>query len=513
MFIRAPSGFYPRPGPLAVSRRFNFGQGGVLAWTLFCALVCGGCDDIDGLNDAVSGISQLAGEDCQVSADALASTLAAEGTLAETIPEEEPYPMSIIVSQEALNELFSKAADTMLDPIDVPLGEVAGFDVSATISPDIPLIQIEAVPDCATCIVTEVTFGLVVRVGGFDMGANGKARYQFPVRMTPEGMEFTRVFGDFDKSVFQTLELEVTDDLDVNIPFVDLGTNDVLDLAEPHIKDYVNELVQEEYGAVELFVLEPWEIGNGEVKLLGRGPLLYPEHKTLILGIHTNLVQPLSRSVGLEPVLPDGADIGMQFHPELVQVMVQRMMHEGHVARTYDESGTTMMMSEASDDEGSNFDVTLTTLEQSETADGLLTAGFTLWRTAGGICGSAELQAELGASVGDGGVALAAQDIRIVNGQGLFGRLAETADDWLQSDYMRDVIDVSEFTLNYDELNLPNNKKAQMSADTFRLELGGNGFNIYLNLDAVVERDDANDGAASSDEGEMLSAADTQAGD
>ena len=54
---------------------------------------------------------------------------------------------------------------------------------------------------------------------------------------------------------------------------------------------------------------------------------------------------------------------------------------------------------------------------------------------------------------------------------------------------MREVIDVSEFTLNYDELNLPNNKKAQMSAETFRLEVGGNGFNIFLNLNAVVDRD------------------------
>ena len=50
------------------------------------------------------------------------------------------------------------------------------------------------------------------------------------------------------------------------------------------------------------------------------------------------------------------------------------------------------------------------------------------------------------------------------------------------------VVDVSEFTLNYDELNLPGDKKAEMSAETFRLELGGSGFNIFLNLDAVVDR-------------------------
>ncbi len=449
-----------------------------------------GCDEVEGLDEAIAGISQLSGEDCTASANALASTLETEGNLSEVIAEQAPYPMSIIVSQDALNRLFADVADTMLEPFEVSVGEILGVDITATIEPDLPLIQIEAVPNCETCIVTEVNFGLVINAGSFEAGARGKARYQFPVRMTPEGMEFTRVFGDFDRSEFQTLEFEVTDELDVDIPLVDIGTNDAIDLAEPYIKDYVNDLVKEEYGAVELFVLEPWEIGNGDVKLLGRGPLLYPEHQSLILGIHTNLVQPLSEIVGLEPSLPDGADIGMQFHPELVQVMVQRMMHEGHVARTYDESGSTMTnTSSAGDGQPSHFDVTLTTLEQSSGGDGLLTAGFTLWRTGGGICGSAELQAELGASVSDGGVALTAQNIRIVNGEGLFGVLAETADDWLQSDYMRDVIDVSEFTLNYDELNLPNDKKAQMSADTFRLEVGGSGFNIYLNLDAVVNRD------------------------
>ena len=54
---------------------------------------------------------------------------------------------------------------------------------------------------------------------------------------------------------------------------------------------------------------------------------------------------------------------------------------------------------------------------------------------------------------------------------------------------MRDLINISEFTLNYREMNLPNNKKAEMSAETFRLEIGGNGLNIFLNLDAIVEQE------------------------
>jgi len=447
-----------------------------------------GCKELEDLD-----LDELIGESCEESAVALEAALESEGLLSEELAEDPPYPMSIIVSQDALNRLFASVAENGIDPIRLNVGEILGFGVSVTVSPELPLIQIESVEGCETCIVTEVSFGLSVSVASFTIGAEGFARYQFPVRMEPEGMEATHVYGDFDQSVFQSLDIMVTDDADFSIPFVDLSVNDVIDFLEPDIRDYVNELVQEEYGAVELFTLEPWVIGNGDVKLLGRGPLLYPEHRSLIIGIHTNLVQPLSESVGLEPSLPEGADIGMQFHPELVQVMVQRMMHEGHISRSYDESGSAMLSDEeGSEDEGlaTAFDVTLSTLEQSDDGDGLLKAGFTMWRTQDYLCGSAELVAELGASVGDGGIQLTAQDIRIERGEGAFGFLAETADDWLQSDFMRDVVDVSEFTLNYDELNLPNNKKAEMSAETFRLEVGGNGFNIFLNLDGVVDRED-----------------------
>lgn len=458
-----------------------------LCASAFALFACNELNQLD-LNE----LDELVGVSCEDSALELEEALSLEGNLSEEISEEAPYPMSIIVSQDALNRLFASVAENGIDPITLNVGELFGFEIRVTVSPELPLIQIEAVEGCETCIITDVSFGLAVSVASFTIGAEGQARYLFPVRMEPEGMEATHVFGDFDQSTFQTLEITVTDDADFSIPFVNLSVNDVIDHLEPYIRDYVNELVQEEYGAVELFTLEPWVIGNGDVKLLGRGPILSPEHRTLIIGIHTNLVQPLSEAVALEPALPEGADLGMQFHPELVQVMVQRMMHEGHISRAYDESGASMMSAEREEPGGlaSSFDVTLSTLEQSTTADGLLTAGFTLWRTDDYLCGSAELMAELGASVGDGGIRLTAQDIRIERGEGAFGFLAETVDDWLDSDFMRDVIDVSEFTLNYDELNLPNQKKAEMSAETFRLEVGGSGFNIFLNLDAVVDRED-----------------------
>lgn len=451
------------------------------------------CDDLD-----LRELEELLGEGCEEGQANLSAFLQQEGALSEEIAEDPPYPMSIIVSQNSLNRMFSAIAEEDIDPIEVDLTDEfdLGFRVGLVIDPDLPLIQIEAVEDCPTCIVTDVSFGVKIKVGSFTIGAQGHAVYQFPISIVPQGFESTFVYANFEQSEFQVLEVRLTDDGNFSIPFVNLDANDIIRLADPYLKQYVNRYVQSTYREVELFQLEPWEIGDGAVKLLGRGPILYPEHKTLVLGIHTNLVRPLDSTVEIEPILPEGADIGMQFHPQLVQSMVQRMMHEGHIQRAYDQSGSAMM-SMSIDEEMSassllgddTFQVTLSTLKQSDIASGLLSAGFTMWQTEGTFCGSAELRAELGVSVGDGGINLTAQEIRIERGEGVFGFLAETADRWLNSDFMRDVVDVSEFTLNYDELNLPGDKKAEMSAETFRLEIGGSGFNIFLNLDAVVDRE------------------------
>ena len=98
-----------------------------------------GCDELN----------KLLGEDCDESADVLDEILQTEGQLTTDLPEEGPYPMSMIVSQDALNRLFSDISGDGLDPIELSVGDILGYDVSVKISPDIPLIQIEDVEDCA----------------------------------------------------------------------------------------------------------------------------------------------------------------------------------------------------------------------------------------------------------------------------------------------------------------------------------------------------------------------------
>ena len=89
--------------------------------------------------------------------------------------------MTLLLSQDSLNALFRSVAEQSLEPISLTLGELFGFEVTATVTPALPLISIEAVEDCETCIVTEVSFGLSIDVAGFSLGAEGDATYQFPV--------------------------------------------------------------------------------------------------------------------------------------------------------------------------------------------------------------------------------------------------------------------------------------------------------------------------------------------
>jgi hypothetical protein len=209
--------------------------------------------------------------------------------------------------------------------------------------------------------------------------------------------------------------------------------------------------------------------------MLGRGPIIYPETHTIAIGIHTNLVQPLSRSIEVAPSLPEGADIGMQFHPELVQQMISRMLFEGHIDRSYDATGQA--------DENGDFQVSLATMEG--TADNMMRTTFGLWRTGGGLCGSADLQADMALSISDQAVNLAVDNVQVLDAAGI-GQALLVADQWLASPFLSNVADFSEITLNYREMELPGGMQADMSAQSFRLDLDAHGLSVYLNIDQIV---------------------------
>ena len=88
-----------------------------------------------------------------------------------------------------------------------------------------------------------------------------------------------------------------------------------------------------------------------------------------------------------------------------------------------------------------------------------------------------------------GGLQLNVDSLRVKRGEGLFGLLAAEASDWVNSDFMEDVLTYSELSLNYNQLNLPNDSTAHLSAESYSLRLDGSGFRILLNIDEVLSAD------------------------
>jgi hypothetical protein len=418
---------------------------------------------------------ELGGADCTGAATEYQSLVTVEGALNNELPMDGPYPMALVISQDAINRLFAAIASANLPPITLR-DSILGVNVGVTIRPSLPLIEIGQALECPTCILTSMNLGLDFLVGSNTVPAVGMARYAFPLNMRANGLDSTKVLGAFNESRFLNLTVQLQPG---SLGGIESLVNQAVALFEPQIANYVTGLVRNDLGERELFQLDAWEIGDGEVKLLGRGPIISPEHKTIVIGMHSNLVRPANGTVNALPSLPEGADIGLQFHPELIQTMIQRMMHEGHIDRSYDSTGNPSS--------GGQTQVTLSSLAPSSASADLMTTSFALWRTSGGFCGAANLQADLGLSISDKQLRFSAQNVQITGGSGTFGSVASVLGRGLQSSLIANAINTAQITVNYNELKLPGDKRADMSAESFRLSLDGEGLRLFLNIDAIVD--------------------------
>ena len=413
-----------------------------------------GCQLLDAANNS----------SCTEHSSSYQEAVAVEGQLTTALNEEEEYPMAMVFSQDAVNRLFAAVSDADLP--DITLSETPlGVPVTVTIDPQLPLLQLGGDLGCTTCLLTEAGFGLTIDVAGAAVSGNGVGRYQFPLSMEIDGYNTSSMMAGLGQSEVLSLDLQIS------------GVSDsIMNIVEPLVADAVTYYIQNDYGDTKLFDVEPWEFGNGDVKLVGRGPHLSPENRTIVIGMRSNLVRAQGGTIDWQPTLPEGADVGLQFHPELIQSMISRMMNEGHIARSYDSSGSA---SEAGEQQ--------VTLNQMSAADnGLLNTSFTLWRTAGGFCGFADLQAGLGLSISDQKLSFAVDNLQITDSAGA-GDLLKYTNEWMGGDYLSDLVNFSELTVNYNELSIPGDKKAEMSAESFRLDLDASGLNLYLNVDAIVD--------------------------
>jgi hypothetical protein len=393
--------------------------------------------------------------------------VAVEGQLAQAseVPQIEPYPMAMVLSQDAVNKLFAAVASAEIP--DIVLEDNSLVPVKLTLSPALPLIQVGGEGLCVSCLLTEVGFGIGVEVAGVGASGAGAGRFQFPLFMDPQGLENTAVMAQFGQSTLLSVNLTV-----------DGLSDSIMDVIEPMVANAVTGLIRNQYGDTKLFDIKAWEIGDGDVKLVGQGPHIDAGQRTIVIGMQSNLVRPTGASIAWNPSLPEGADVGLQFHPELISSMIGRMMHEGHIPRSYDAAGKTSVAGE--------HQVTLSSM--SATDNDLLRSSFRLWRTGGGFCGFADLQADLGLSISDRQLSFQVQNVLVTDSAGA-GDLLQLGSDWLGSDFLSNLINYSQLTVNYNELAIPGNKKADMSAESFRLSLDAQGLSLFLNIDAIIDAD------------------------
>jgi hypothetical protein len=184
--------------------------------------------------------------------------------------------------------------------------------------------------------------------------------------------------------------------------------------------------------------------------------------------MQSNLKTTLNGSLDVQTSLPEGADIGFVFHPELLLAMTRRMHFEGVIPQEYDEAGNQL-------DTGGTK-VTFHTMESDD--DGLLRTGATLYQT-DNLCGTASFSAALGLTVEPGTFAFTVQDVSITDGQGI-GQLL-TNDNWGTGALVDGLLDTLQFTVNYDQI-FGGEAQEQPEMGAFQANIDARGISVYLNV-------------------------------
>lgn len=401
------------------------------------------------------GISS-GGFDCAQQSGAYEETAAQQGLLQNTIPDNGPYPMALVLSTDAINTLLSTVLDQNLPMVSE---DIAGGLLSVKFQPSLPKIQIAAVEGCASCVLTSMEFE--VQAGnnllGFSNG-RGAATLSLPISLAPKGNRSTALMAQMDEATFQSIELDIAG----------ISSSDFQTL-EDFLTDLATEYLQQELGSQEISTINSWELGQGEMALAARGPQIFPNQGTILVGLNSNLVLPEATTLEEQATLPEGSQIGLQIHPGMLLSVSQRLMNEGEIASTYDGSGN-------EDEEGQN-QVTLTTMQTTENDE--LNTIFRIWRTGGGLCGYVDMSSSMSLNINSEAVQIDVSDLEIIDGSGSGQLLSENT--WLASDLLQSLADNLSLTMNYNDFAVEGDRmKATPQASGVSID--GKGLSVFLNL-------------------------------
>ncbi len=345
--------------------------------------------------------------DCDYQSERFQSEVDQEGVLLPDIPQDEPFPVALALSETGLQRIID-AAVGMDIPFtgDLPLaGLTAGFEPMG-----MPRVVLEDVPGCVDCIFLDVDFfvSLTDANGSLSTGT-GTTRLGIPLHLVPsDGSDAVGLYANYPELRIESLEFTVYG--------FDSQEHDALAGA---MRILLEEKLREIYGDTLLLTLQPWMLGSDSVRLRAEKLFIFPQDKLLSVAMHTNLALP--PGAGLErPSLPDGVHLGVRMDSGLFQAVAERMMVEDVIPRRYNEDGEP-------DGEG-NFGVTIQSLVAStEPSEDMFDVTFRVWRTSGGSCGFAEILMPMTAAWVGRALQVSPGPINVLFGKGS-GELAEEDD-------------------------------------------------------------------------------------
>lgn len=411
-------------------------------------------------------ITSFLGGDCETYAATYQAELEASGALASSIPDTpDGFAMGLVLNQRAVNELFRRLGDTEIPTLTRSF-RLLGQDFTLALDPSIPTLAIGGNASCPDCFSASVPFQVGVGLGQDPPNVGGGTLSgQLPLGMRPETDDRTALVASFQS-------IEVTG-LALDIRNAQVAT--ALSTIEPIATALLSQWLQSRFENARIAAFDSWALGQGAVKLAGRGPFVHPATESIVVAMQSNLPTQMAGSLDVQTSLPEGADIGFVFHPELLLSMTRRMHYEGVIPREYDAVGQSIAEPTASESEPITR-VTFHTMTSGD--DGLLKTGATLYRTEN-LCGTADFTASMGLVAEPGVFAFSVQDIAITGGQGV-GRVFDQ-DTWGTGALVSSLLSTLEFTVNYDQI-FGGETGEQPEMGAFRASIDARGIAVYLNI-------------------------------
>lgn len=366
------------------------------------------------------------------------------------------FPMALVLSQTAVNQLFAKLADTAIPTLSDD-ATLLGQTLEVSVRPSLPLLAVGGDSRCPSCISASMPFSVGLGINGSSASfGTGRLSAQLPIGIEPEGNRSSALLARFEQSDILQIDLQVGD------PTLD----SYIDIVEPIAAALVTHYTRTRFASARVASFGSWTVGEGAVELAARGPIVRPESRTIVLAMQSNLPTASGLAATLPSTLPEGAEMGVVVRLELLEALAKRIGSEEALGATAQASGET----------GDGIGVTLASLRGSPTG-GVATRA-TLWKT-DSYCGSADLSAALALSFDPNGVRFGVSDVAVTSGQG--SGLLLSASQSLASAYMNRLAATLAVGANYRAV-LGGEAGTAPAVETFRADLDAEGVSVYLDL-------------------------------